>query len=399
MNTSPLRNLLVSYRSGYWGTEKGTNDADVRVIRNGDIDSHGNIRWDQLPVRSLSFNEMSRAQVEEGDILLTTSGECGYVAIVETAPSGATCATNFIRTLRCDLDQVVPKYLYYWLNRSAYRASLRPFIRGTTLKNLAVTNALSESVVPLPALPEQKRIAAILDEAVALRARRRVALDNLGSLKKSVFLEMFSGERTEEWPVLAIEAVAAASPGSIRTGPFGSQLLHSEFVDTGVAVLGIDNAVQNQFRWAKLRYISPEKYKLLTRYTVHPGDVLITIMGTCGRCAIVPDDIPLAINTKHLCCITLDQTTCLPVFLHSYFLHHPMAQQYLGQTAKGAVMDGLNMGIIRQLPLRLPPLSLQEDYGRRISAVKTVEVAHNQSMTALEHLFESLQDRAFRGEL
>jgi type I restriction enzyme S subunit len=248
-------------------------------------------------------------------------------------------------------------------------------------------------------LPEQKRIVAILDQADALRTKRRMALDNLEDLKKSIFLDMFASHESEEWELTTIEAVASASPGSIRTGPFGSQLLHSEFVDSGVAVLGIDNAVENEFRWARLRYISSEKYRSLARYTVHPGDVLITIMGTCGRCAIVPDDIPLAINTKHLCCITLDQRSCLPVFLHSYFLHHPLAKQYLRQTAKGAVMDGLNMGIIRKLPLQLPPLPIQEEYGRRISTIESVEVAHSQSTSDFDDLFASLQHRAFRGEL
>ena len=166
-----------------------------------------------------------------------------------------------------------------------------------------------------------------------------------------------------------------------------------------MAVLGIDNAVKNEFRRGESRFISEQKYRELKRYKVFPGDVLITIMGTCGRCAVVPDDIPEAINTKHLCCITLDSAKCLPSFLHAYFLLHPVAREYLGQTAKGAVMDGLNMGIIKAMSVPLVPVPLQQTFATRIQAIEALKANHRAALAASDALFTSLQHRAFAGEL
>lgn len=185
----------------------------------------------------------------------------------------------------------------------------------------------------------------------------------------------------------------------VPSGPFGSNLLHSEFVDEGIPVLGIDNAVKNRFLWAKPRFITPEKYKQLKNYTVYPEDVIITIMGTCGRCAIIPHDCPTAINTKHLCCITTDKEICVPEFLYGYFLFHPIAKQYFEKNTKGAIMDGLNQTIIKGLPIPLALLDLQHQYKEAIQKLNILETKTNNHFVESDNLFNSLLQRAFRGEL
>jgi len=244
-------------------------------------------------------------------------------------------------------------------------------------------------------LAEQRRIAAILDQAEVLRAKRRRALAQLDTLTQSLFLEMFGDPARYGWPEKSVAALAS----NIRTGPFGSQLLHSEFVGSGIAVLGIDNAVQNQFVWGRPRFITEHKFRQLKRYQVSPGDVLITIMGTCGRCAVVPDDIPTAINTKHLCCITLDYTQCLSTYLHACFLLHPHVLHRLGIRERGAVMPGLNMQVIKELMIPAPPLPLQREFAAQVSAVERLKAVQRASLAKLDALFASLQHRAFRGEL
>jgi type I restriction enzyme, S subunit len=285
------------------------------------------------------------------------------------------------------------RWLYYRLGR----LGLKELNRAAAVPGLNREDAYQRRLL-LPPAGEQQRIAEILDEAGALLAKRRRTIALLDNLAKSIFLEMFR-DAADGCRIVTVGDLAAHRKNSIRTGPFGSQLLHGEFVESGIPVLGIDNAVNNEFRWAKRRFITEEKYKKLSRYQVFPGDVIITIMGTCGRCAVVPEDIGVAINTKHLCCISLDQSKCLPEFLRSYFLMHPIARSYLQQTAKGAIMSGLNMNIIKAMPVALPPLAQQERYVVVVREVQDQKLYQIRHLLELEELFDSLQASAFRGDL
>lgn len=330
------------------------------------------------------------------DVLVSTvRPNLNGVALVPEDYDGAIASTGFC-VLRPNRKLLDPAFLFQWVQSPSFVTDMVRKATGASYPAVS-DRIVQQSLIPLPPLPEQRRIAAILDQADALRAKRREALAKLNEMAQAIFVEMFISpeDNGETWPRRSVGSVARA----MRTGPFGSQLLHSEFVDEGIAVLGIDNAVTNQFAWGERRFITERKYRELTRYRVFPDDVIVTIMGTCGRVAIVPETIPTAITTKHLCSITLDKDLCLPEFLHACLLRHPEVLRQLGAAAKGAVMPGLNMGIIKSALIPLPPIPVQEEFVKRTKSLTGIVAYNNDALTTLNTLFTSLQHRAFSGTL
>lgn len=359
---------------------------------------NGSVVEDDLKyISEATQTKIKRYTISSDDVYISIAGTIGLVGLVPQHLSGANLTENAAKIEIHDPAVLDKGYLAKYLATEG-QTEIASKTKATSQPKLALFR-IAEIPIPLPPLAEQKRIAAILDAADALRAKRRESLAQLDSLLQATFLDMFGDPEGNSWETVTVEDVARSEKGSIRTGPFGSQLLHGEFVDEGVTVLGIDNAVANEFQDGEPRFITSEKYEQLKRYTVKPGDVLITIMGTCGRCAIVPEDIGTAINTKHLCCITLDHSKCLPSFMHRYFLMHPSAQKYLERSAKGAIMSGLNMGIIKGLPILVPPLDLQRRFATIVESVEQQKVRLRDHLTELDTLFASLQQRAFNGKL
>lgn len=334
---------------------------------------------------------------DKPSIIVGRKGSAGEVNLTEKRfwPLDVTYFVTF------DEQQHNLRFLYYLLTT----LDLPRLAKG--VKPGINRNEVYSQIVKFPPCTEQQRIVGILDEAfdgiATAKANAKKNLHNARALFVSAFGALTSGSERARWSKATVAEIAAPRKGAIRTGPFGSQLLHGEFVDHGIAVLGIDNAVANEFRWGERRFITSEKYQQLKRYRVYPGDVLITIMGTCGRCAIVPDDIPVAINTKHLCCITLDRNKCLPGYLHAYFLYHPVAKEFLSRRVKGAIMAGLNMGIIEELPVLLPPLGRQREVVKSLDSLRQetqrLESIYQQKLAALDSLKKSLLHEAFSGKL
>lgn len=343
----------------------------------------------------------SKQMIRKGDIVICTSsgsaevvGKTAYANMDWNGSFGAFCAGIRVKSANAD-----PSYVFHFL-RSPHFRSWTQKSSGANIKNIRKSE-LDQFEIPLPPVSEQKRIASILDKADEIRRKRVRFGEETQDFVRSAYLHAVGHLNPShgDWQPFTIDALAEDRRGAIRSGPFGSALRHGEFVDEGIAVLGIDNAVQNMFAWAERRFITPSKYEELRRYKVFPGDVIITIMGTTGRSAVVPDDIPEAITTKHLATITCNKELIHPEVL-SFAIHSdPLIIRQIKSFNKGAIMDGLNLGIIRQLEINLPPMEEQLRFLRMLRKARAIETRSQTSDGSGEDLFQSLSQRAFRGEL
>jgi type I restriction enzyme S subunit len=300
-------------------------------------------------------------------------------------------------------DSFDPNYLRHVLMADHFHQQFMKTVSGIGGSLLRARPSEVEKVkIPLPPLPEQKRIASILNKADAIRRKRQAAIKLADDFLRATFLDMFGDPVTNPkgWEVRTIRQLLADIPNAARTGPFGSQLKHSEFTGEGIPVLGIDNVVTNVFRWASLRCLPPEKYEQFKRYRVFPEDLIITIMGTTGRVSVAPSDLPECMSTKHLCVLTLNKDKIAPVFLWATLLFDNKVRNQAKSSSCGAIMEGWNMGIIKNIDIRVPPIKIQRVFrsifekSKRLKEKQTAWEEDNSNL-----LFNSLIQRAFQGEL
>ena len=258
-----------------------------------------------------------------------------------------------------------------------------------TVKHLSAKE-LNKLELDIPDIEEQNLRADSLVKLETVISLRENELKYLDDLIKARFVEMF-GKTNTNWEEVTIAEICK----DMRTGPFGSALHHDEFVDKGIFVLGIDNAVENKFSYNRMRYITEEKYEKLKRYTVYSGDVIITIMGTVGKSAVIPENMPKAINSKHLACLTPDTNIVDSYFLANAFQIHPLIRHQLESQSKGAIMNGLNLTIIKGLKFRLPPLKLQREFVNFYNQVNKSKVAVQNALDETQLLFDSLMQKYF----
>jgi len=285
-------------------------------------------------------------------------------------------------------DNIILEYLCYYLNY----ADLSLHINGATRGKLN-QSALNKIKIPLPPLAEQKKIAAILDAADRLRQKDAQLIAKYNALSQSLFLDMFGDPfHGDTFPLSANLDILG-----------GYAFKSSDFVDTGIPLIKIGTVNKGYFDTNNFSFLPDSFSSQYSKWLVIEGDILMSLTGTVGKDDYGNVEQATGEYTEYflnqrVAKISPVNDNYLPKFLFGLFSNNKTKKE-LTRISRGVRQANISNRDINALKMIKPPISEQEKY---VNAIKTIEAQKQQAQAAQQQsgdLFNSLLQRAFKGEL
>jgi type I restriction enzyme S subunit len=376
----------VSYEKGE--ASLSPSDGLVPILRANNI-SDGEINLEDLvyvPSRRVKAEQYLIA----GDVLIAASS--GSLDVVgKAAPARVDLNAGFgafCKVLRPN-NQVWPPYFSHFFQTPRYRKIISTLAAGANINNLK-NEHLDNLEIPLPPLPEQRRLAAILDAADALRAKRRAALGKLEVLLQAVFLEMFGEVVGNErgWEVWRLGDITSVATGSTPSRD------HPEYYGGGIP--WVKTTEVNWETILRTTETVTQKGRNRARLRLFPrGSIVIAMYGqgtTRGKSAILGIDA-----TVNQACAVISPSSRFSTEYLSVLLK--MQYEEIRKLGRGGNQPNLNLSLVQSLPILMPPLALQHQFASIVNKTSDLRRQFLNDLEKKKGLFQSLQQRAFRGEL
>ncbi|WP_337910473.1 restriction endonuclease subunit S [Vibrio cholerae] len=393
---------------------------------------------------------MTRGIPLVGDVLLTTEAPLGNSAQIDIQEKFALAQRAICFQFH---ERSISRFVYYFLRSPLFKEELGLNATGSTVKGIKAAT-LKKLEVNIPPLAEQTRIVEKLDEVLAQVDTIKARLDGIPAILKrfrqSVLAAAVSGKLTEEWrknnsgqqikPLLyeietqreklkaakllkrsfgkhetvepqsnelpdgwewvCFDQISDNENNALKAGPFGSALKKSDCTDHGYRVYGQEQVIAGDETLVSY-YINEEKYQQLEACSVKSGDILISLVGTIGKVLILSDKVESGIINPRLVKLSLN-SEIQRKYIKAY-LDSPLAWHFFNGFSHGGTMDILNLGILRKLPIPLPPVEEQKEIVRLVDQyfafADTIEAQVKKAQARVDKLTQSILAKAFRGEL
>lgn len=281
-----------------------------------------------------------------------------------------------------------PKFFYY-------------FLQSKEFKNLGYARhyrLLRDFLVPLPPLPEQRRIVAILDEAFAAIAKAKENteknLQNARELFQS-FLQSVFANPGDEWELKQLVEVCEKITDGTHVTP--------HYLPKGIPFLSVKNLTKGFIDFSDTKYISKEEHQFLTKsYRPEKNDLLYTKVGTTGIAKVVDTNIEFSIFVS-IALLKLKHDLIFNKYLE-YFLNSPYAREQAKKRTRGTANKNLVISDIKEIKIHFPKsLNNQQSIVTKLDTLSTgtqkLEATYRQKLADLEELRQLFLRKAFEGEL
>ena len=316
-------------------------------------------------------------------------------------------------------EKILIDYLCYYINglnimKFAKKQSTRPKLNKTDMNEIPIL---------LPSLQIQKQIVAKLDHILGeLDTKKKEILslieqnkERIDFFEKNWMLYVIDREiekhpKREEWSILTLIDVASPEKNSIVDGPFGSNLLKSDYVSNGNYPVLTIRLLYNISQIESANRISTKKFEQLKRSKIEGGDILIAKIGsTYGLTCIYPENYPIAIIPANMCKITPNQNIIETNFL-KHWLDSKSFKSLLDNITKKTAQPAFGITNFKQLPIPVPPLSTQKQIIQKIKNAEekfqlqkkqfeNIKQNYDSKINYINHIQSSILDSAFSGKL
>ena len=363
------------------------------VLRAGNITDAGLIFDDLVFVPSERIS--SKQLVRKGDVVIAASSGSldvvGKAAMAQSDFNGGFGA--FCKVLRPNPAKVESSYFAHYFQTRDYRQKISSLAAGANINNLK-NEHLDDLLIPLPSIPEQRRIAAILDQADALRAKRREALVQLDSLTQSIFIEMFGDPvaNPRGFPTKQLSELIASGDtinyGVVQPG---------DDVDEGIPLVRVGDLIGGRIQHQAIKRIEPSIESAYKRSRLVGDEILLSCVGSIGVVALATEAEKGFNIARAVARIRLSPASSR-AFMAAQ-LCTATIQRYFTQELRTVSQPTLNIKQLAETRVISPPMDLQNEFEARIEALDDLVTTTRSSAQHLGALFSSLQHRAFRGEL
>ena len=347
----------------------------------------------------------SKYLVNPGDLLITLTGTVGkgdYGNVCEATDGYDSYLLNQ-RVAKININSIdlSKRYLYLFLATPEVKKNLTSLSRGVRQANIKNEDIL-DLEIPLPPLDEQKRIAAILDKADAIRRKRQQAIKLTDDFLRSVFLDMFGDpiSNPKEWEVKKLKEISSKiSSGNTPKG--GSK----NYVDEGITFMRSQNVWKNKLLLDDVVYIDEKTHESMSKSSLKRKDILMTKTGrintensSLGRAALYLGEDGKANLNGHVYFIRLVEN-----ILHEFvvfILTTIEYRDYIRSVCVGGIdKRQLNKNHLEEFPIIYPPKKMQEQFVKKVNVASNMLEKAKSGLKESEQMFNGLSQKAFSGEL
>jgi len=376
-------------------------NSGIPIIRLQNIERNHFIHKEMKFVSKEKAEELKYHSFKKGDIVLAKLGDpIGKTCIVPESLSYGIVTADVVR-IRTISNLTYKSYIVHALNSSFIEEQFRREKTGTTRPRVNVSNVRNIKI-PLPPLPEQRRIAAVLSSIQEARERTEAVIRAAKELKKSMMKHLFTygpvapneaarvplkdteiGPVPESWVVVKFREAC-----DFIRGPFGGSLKKDIFINDGYAVYEQQHAINNQFN--NIRYfIDQTKYLEMKRFTVRPGNLIMSCSGTMGKVALVPDGIKEGIINQALL-LLIPKDNLFNIYM-KHFMDSSKFQEIIRVNSHGvAIKNVASVRVLKDINIPLPPLPVQHRIAVILSSIDNKIQTEENKKKALDEMFKTM---------